>query len=268
MALNVLVLPLLGGYLVVSKWRLTSYKVGRYPGQWLLFTAAWYGLWLLLIAIAINHIVSDWYVAEVAEARNLNLSLEPNAAMWLHGLIFRVCGGLTDFLSGGLILGKPIQYLGTSVLALLLAFPARWLLNRWYPEKRTSRRIVEEEGDPFEKMLEEAISRDEYVCVSLLNGKVYIGHVMSNFDPKQERRFFSLLPHMSGVRLGDEKRLSITEVYQDVINSVADGKEREGVDVDDFRKVIPLHAVQTINLFDLDVFGLFERPSPVILSLE
>lgn len=266
MPFNVLVLPLIGGYIVASTWHRTSYKMSRHSGQWLLFTAAWYGLWLLLAAVLVVHWGEGWYTEHVRVARDRDLVFEHNLLRYLRIAGFRVAGEVTDFLSGDLIEGRQVDYLGTSLLALLLAYPFAVLANMASPKKRTLRRIVTKEGDAFEKLLLGAIDQEKYVCAVLANGKVYIGHVTSNFDPSRERKFFSMLPAMSGVRKGEDKRLEITEEYTDVIDSVARGRELGHVDIDDLKKIIPIHSIQTINLFDLEVFGRFPGsnsfPSP------
>lgn len=50
MTLNLLFLPLLGGFIFYMKWNFTRYHAARCMGQRLLFTSAGYGLFLLIAA--------------------------------------------------------------------------------------------------------------------------------------------------------------------------------------------------------------------------
>jgi len=58
MPFNVLLLPLLGGYIFITHWNRTRFNAKRHTGERLLFEAATAGLLFLLIAFVLVHLVT------------------------------------------------------------------------------------------------------------------------------------------------------------------------------------------------------------------
>ncbi len=56
MPFNVLLLPLLGGYVFISQWNRTRFDARRYSGERLLLHAALAGVWFLLIAFVVTRL--------------------------------------------------------------------------------------------------------------------------------------------------------------------------------------------------------------------
>jgi hypothetical protein len=123
MPFNVLLLPLLGGYIFITNWNRTRFDAKRHTGERLLFEAATAGLLFLLVAFVLVHLVT---AADPA----------------LHDRWAREV---------------PFPYAGTSLLAFLLGavawFPANWFFRR----DREARRVIQEWGDHLEVLFDRAI---------------------------------------------------------------------------------------------------------------
>ena len=60
----------------------------------------------------------------------------------------------------------------------------------------------------------------------MLNSKVYVGLITSNFDPAFDRKYIRLLPILSGYRDSETKEVTFTHNYSSVLQSVKDDPEQ------------------------------------------
>lgn len=103
MPFNVLLLPLLGGYVFISYWNHTRFDAKRYSGERLIFHAAIAGVAFLVLAFAITRLLILW---------------KPELHAWWRQLV-------------------PFAYTGTSLLAFTLASFAWMPLNRFISDRDT-----------------------------------------------------------------------------------------------------------------------------------
>lgn len=164
MPFNVLLLPLLGGYVFVSCWNRTRFDTRRYSGERLLLHAALAGVWFLLIAFAVTRLAI--------------LGGPGTYALWRELV--------------------PFAYTGTSFLAFLLGATVWVPLNRIHDRETEALRTVEKWGDDFEMLLLRSLRKTEQLSISLASGKVYIGFVTSAMDAAFDRKHMKLLPTVSG----------------------------------------------------------------------
>lgn len=223
MPFNVLLLPLLGGYIFITNWNRTRFNAKRHTGERLLFEAATAGLLFLLVAFVLVHLVT---AADPA----------------LHDRWAREV---------------PFPYAGTSLLAFLLGavawFPANWFFRR----DREARRVIQEWGDHLEVLFDRAITENRQVSVTLKSGKVYIRFVLENFDPAYDRKYITILPTASGYRSEADQELVLTTPYSNVYLRIMES-ERKDISISDFRVVIPVAEVMSANLFDWDAYDEFQ----------
>ena len=229
MPLNVLVLPLLGGYIFVSKCNRFRFDSRRFSGQRLLFHSAVAGVGLLVAALLLT--------------RLLNLFLPVAGETW------RTYTQLS------------VPYAGTSALAFLLGCVAWWPLNKLFFKKRKEeRRAIEMNGDYLEMLLDGALRNTVPVSLTLLDGKVYVGLITSNFDPAFDRKHIRLLPTLSGYRNSETKEVTFTHNYSSILQSVKNNPEQfQNVDEDQFEIVIPVAEVRSAKYFNPEVYKLFKQ---------
>lgn len=117
MPFNVLLLPLLGGYVFISHWNHTRFDARRYSGERLIFHAAIAGAVFLGVAFVVTRMVILW---------------KPGLYVWWRQLV-------------------PFGYTGTSLLAFALA-ALTWIpLNRFVSDRDTEQgKAVEQWGDYLE----------------------------------------------------------------------------------------------------------------------
>lgn len=222
MPFNVLLLPLLGGYIFITQWNRTRFRTKRDTGERLLFHAGLAGVVFLVVAFLAVHLI-----AAVSPA--------------LHGAWTR---------------HVPFPYAGTSLVALLLGALGWWPANLLSPRDKEARRVLREWGDHLEILFDRALTENRQISVTLKGGKVYIGFVLENFDPSYERKYITILPIASGYRDAEDQAVILTTSYGEVYVRIMN--HRTDLNLDDFRIVIPVAEVQSANLFDWDAFDEFQ----------
>lgn len=226
MPFNLLLLPLMGGYVFVSRWNRTRFETKRHTGERLLFSAAIAGVFFLIVAFIIVRLLATWQPELRAE--------------WAQHV--------------------PFPHAGTSLLAFLLGCVTWWPANLFFPEAAEQRRAIQGWGDHLEILFDRAISGSEYrlVSMTLKGGKVYIGLVIRNFDPAYDRKYVTILPVVSGYRDTSTHEVHLTTWYDAVYQEVIENR-RADLRIEDFEVVIPVGELLTANLFDWDAYDEFQR---------
>lgn len=232
MPFNVLLLPLLGGYIFITNWNRTRFNTKRYSGERLLFHSAVAGVVFLAIS----------FVTVLAIR---------SAIPQVHELWRRTV---------------PFPFMGTSVGAFLLGSLCWLPLNRWrYSREQEIRRAISEWNDYLEILLERAMRDAKQVSVSVKNEKVYIGLMTNNFDPAYERRYIRILPMSSGYRAPETRELVLTTDYAAVYDLMLQENPSFVVDaVENLQIVIPVAEVASASLFDPAVYERFKAADPAV----
>lgn len=228
MPFNVLLLPLLGGYIFITHWNRTRFRARRYSGNKLILNSALAGALLLILSLLTVSFIYYYFPR-----------LE---SLWISIV--------------------PFAYSDISTLAFLLGCIAWWPLNKSFNrQSKAINRAIKESNDFLEILLEKALSETKQISITLKSSKIYIGFVTSNFDPSYDRKYLKILPLLSGYRDAVDKSVVITtdysRVYEKVINNE---KEFSHLNPDDFEVVVPIFEVQSINIFDPDAYVLFNLP--------
>lgn len=228
MPFNVLLLPLLGGYVFVTYWNRTRFHVKRYSGERLLFHAALAGVFFLIVSYCVVRLISETFPAF--------------ASSW-HEQV-------------------PIAHSGASLGALLLGISVWIPLNFVYKRPAEIDRTVEAWNDYLEMLLTHALEQTRHVAITLKSRKVYIGFVLGSFDPTYDRKYILLLPTISGYRDEKTQGLVLTTDYTAVYQQLMSEDESRLVrGIDDFETVLPVAEIVSANYFDWDVYQRF-NPAP------
>ena len=220
MPFDVLLLPLLGGYIFISNWNYTRFDAKRYSGQRLLFHSAIAGAGLL---------GSSYVILLVA--RRIPVAYE----VW-DSLV-------------------PDPGTGTAFLSFVLGAGGWLIFNRFYPHEVYARKAIRRWGDFLEILLDRSMTETAQVAVTLSSGKFYTGYVTASFDPSYDRKYMRLLPMLSGYRNPETKAVVVTTSYVKAYRAL--GTENPG---DQFELVIPIASILSANLFDPDLFKMFADP--------
>ncbi len=158
----------------------------------------------------------------------------------------------------------PFPYSATSLLAFVIGALAWWPLNKGlskYPQE--ARRAIDRWNDFFEILLSRALTEAKLVSITLKSRKVYIGFVTASFDPANERKYIVLLPMHSGYREEETLDLVIQTNYAPVYAKIIQEDNRVALaGIGDFRLVIPVAEVQSLNLFDPTAYAHFKEGTP------
>lgn len=230
MPFNLLLLPLLGGYIFVRKCFRTRYNALRSEDYRLLFLAAEFGLYLLLLAAGLRFVSMTGAVPLISYIDSL----------W-HQLV-------------------PFDYAGTSFLAFFLGAtlwkPVNWLFG--FSSETEVDRAIREKADPLEVLLRDAMRDSKAVLVTLDSGKVYVGQVIANFNPAYEVRSIKISPIVSGYRKPEDQtvvfNIDYTELLTSIYNQDPSVSER---DRGDLGIVIPLDEIKSASIFSLPMYRRF-----------
>lgn len=200
MPFNILLLPLIGGYLFIHRWHHTRIRALRLDKERLLFHAAFAGFLLLILAFTIKAIYPSFLLLPCVK--------------WFPCLF-----------------DLGFQHLGVSILALALGWGLPIPLNRYgylfgWTIEEESRRYSFEEGDPFEQLISEALDTVAPVMLTLKSGKVYVGLVVSSFVPSRDRLAIYIAPLHSGYREAGNKRLHLDTDYAEALEKILFDVER------------------------------------------
>ncbi|MEP7337655.1 MAG: hypothetical protein ABI977_07900 [Acidobacteriota bacterium] len=259
--LNLLLLPLLGGFLFVTLWHPTKYYTLRADGYRLIFFSSIAGAFFMFVACVVA-----------------------TSAPWIFNLLW--LPALAGKIDLWWHLFVPYENTGRAALAFMIGAVIWFPLNKIKACKEDAaiKRMINHKRDALETLLSQALAKGRMVSVTVKSGKVYIGVITSNFNPAYDLNSLSLLPAFSGYRDNDQKEVHLmrdyTTAYQDIrtelqaklqqslpqirlnhpkLSDAELGKlVREKLEAEDrfenFEITIPISEVQTVNIFDVDVY--------------
>lgn len=230
MPFNLLLLPLLGGFIFFSHWNRTAFFAKRQEKERLVLYSSFWGVLFLGLSFLLSILIpySDWLLAI------------------RHWWAFNT---------------PPIQFSGISSCALILGTVMPLVLNKVWPFKDIwnpqdeGRRALEKYGSQLEKLLYRALIQEKRVMVTLKGGKVYIGRVTISLTP-QEDRDLMLLPSKSGYR-DERQRLMITTDYDQTYSDIVETEQNFLEIISDFGVVLPIPEVLTASLYREEVHSRY-----------
>jgi hypothetical protein len=216
MPYNLLLLPLIGGFLFVHLAHFFRFGAQRLDGYRLLFQSAIAGICLSAIARLVD----------------LLLGLTP-AGPSLERLWFWF---------------SPFDYSGVSALSLLFGPALAVLVNAFINKERAKDLEIRRHGNSLIRLLHKAEKEKLLLSITLDSRKWYVGWVAEspNLDPQEF--YFRLLPFISGYRDKDTLETFRSVFYQDVL------KETD-LEPDQFYVTLPLKDVKIAGLFNDEVYN-------------
>ena len=216
MPYNLLLLPLLGGFLFVHLTHFFRFAAQRLDGYRLLFQAAIAGT--LLVVCSRVLIV----------AFELTVGHFPWHAFWWRF--------------------APFPYAGTSVVSLALGPVAAAIVNVFIGPDAAKDREIRRHGNLLTQLLHRSARERRLVSITLDNRKWYVGWVAESPSLYPQEIYFRLLPLTSGYRKPDTLETVITNSYESVL---ADPRfpEKELV------LTFAVSDIKIANLFNEDVYN-------------
>lgn len=223
---NLLILPLVAGYFILTRSYFFKFRQQRLDSQRLVFET-------VLIAIVV--------------------------ACTTYGV--RILVGFIPFFQGMLnwIYDQfPIKtpLLGTSIATIFIAFVFTQLGNLLYrsKEKEFIKRAIKNVGNELERHLEISYTEDRLLQITLSNGKFYIGWVNELPIPSVSN-YIRLLPAISGFR-NEHKELVLQRIIWMPINSFWKKNPDETLNID---IVLGLKDITSVSFFDQELYKQFNN---------
>jgi len=224
--LNLLILPILGAYLLISKTHYFRFKQQLLDRQRLIFTTLLYSVYLLVLSFLISSIIKKF----LPEFSFLILSNIPIKEKWI----------------------------GTTTLSFLLGFTSPYLINIFFKDVTSMFKAIREVGNMFHNLLLSAFLNRDLVMITLTNGKVYIGFI--DTLPEFNFLYFKLTPVFSGYRNSDHK-LELSTNYMEAYQKLIDTSEIEDdsyTDLDNIEIALKTEEVLSSSIFDINLYKQFQ----------
>lgn len=223
MPYNLLLLPLIGGFLFVHLTHYFRFGAQRLDGYRLLFQAAIAGI-ALATAGRLLDLVADWLPVEPALQK-----------MW-------------DLFS-------PFPYSATSAISLLLGPACALLVNLFVGPEKAKDLEIRAHGNSLVKLLHRAAKEKRLISVTLDSRKWYVGWVAEspNLDPLEQ--YFRMLPFISGYRDKDALETRRTVYYDAVLKDPT-------IDPTEFVITLPLKDVKIAGFFNDQIYDEYFSESP------
>ncbi|KXJ98578.1 MAG: hypothetical protein UZ17_ACD001002647 [Acidobacteria bacterium OLB17] len=192
MPFNLLLLPLLGGYIFVRFWNHTKIHILRSDKDRLLIRASIAGLFSLIIAFILATFVQETWPCVEGEYCVYT--------WWAHHV--------------------PFEYSGISLLSFIIPSLA-WLPMNWFWTLESEiDRAIDEDGDPLEIALKKSKDQGLQLAFTLEDQKVYVGIVTHVFNPATPTTHIAILPLQSGYRDPRTKRMHLKVNYAIIIKGM------------------------------------------------
>lgn len=221
---NVLLLPLLAGYLYCTRCNKAKFKYRQADGNRLLLASALHGVAFLLFA-TLFILCADWLAVHYSP-------LEALVHAWKTG--------------------NPYPHLGKSFLALILSFALTALVNHFTVENDEMYNVLQEEDGIFELLLMRSVDETRALLLTLDNQKVYVAVALDRL--RIDRKHLNIMPLWSGYRHKETQQVILTTNYKAVYDNVTDRK--------DIGLIIPADRITSVTLFDIKLYA--EHFSPKV----
>lgn len=191
---NFLILPLVGGYFVISSFVYYKYKYQRFDTPRLLLNAILAGIIIGTASFALRRAVE----------------------IYSPDLFDRLCRILHFF---PIERNEDNRYLGTLSYGLVLVLGLTIILNvliKWgFGVTSIISDAIDKYGDELEQLLRDSVVNGQAVQLTLKNEKVYLGVVQEIQEPKKTN-YVTLIPLYSGYRDKDTKKMKLTTSYETI----------------------------------------------------
>lgn len=223
--LGVLLLPIIGGYFLLTRCHYTRYDALRRSGYHIFFQSAVVGFFFLIIPAHLIMIFLDPYLERLNEPWT---SVVP-------------------------------QGYRTAVLSALLGLASSFVFNLFLDNKKQVLRNIKKHGRLLEILIAESFTRRKIVEISLKSGKSYIGYPVMNAKITPGESDVELVPIASGHRNKDTQELKITNYYAPAFQKHFDNQSDWLELAEALRVVMPISEIVTARIFIPEIYDSFQR---------
>jgi hypothetical protein len=217
---GLLILPLLGGFLLLHLAHVFRFSAQRYDGYRLLLRSAVAGVFLLVFGRVLV----------------LLFGLVPWLGPWAGEVWYHI---------------SPFPHSDSCGWSLALGpILAKLVINRMYGIEAAKNKQLEQDNDAdsLTRLLHVAATNKKLISVTLDSRKWYVGYVAEAPNLSQSERYFRVLPVLSGFRDKDTLKTIRTVFYEEILDAE---------NADDFVITLPIADVKSANFFDPDIYEAY-----------
>ncbi|HLW42007.1 MAG TPA: hypothetical protein VKY82_06530 [Flavobacterium sp.] len=232
---NLFILPVIFGYLIVSKSLLFKFNNQRLSPNIIIFETLTFAILICASGFVLRAFIPFLFPGLITEL-----------ACYLE--VFPV---------------KNVPYFWTVVLSCLLMalllMSTNFLLKK--REKELIKLAINEYGSELEKLLVNCLYNKDMVLITLKNDKIYIGYCEKIPNPK-DKQFIKITPILSGYREKDTKKMVLTTDYFEAVSEYC--KDNNESNEEKFYTVktdtiIKTEEILTATVFDYKMYNIFNK---------
>lgn len=247
--LDLILLPLLGGYIFLSTFNLTKYYHIRIEKQRLIYNSLVSAFLLSVLVYSL-----DYFLLKSSLQVNLyNYKSEPISYYrdYVSTLVSHILNNNTT------------NGLKHSILIFLIAYPLASFLNIFFSREFSFDYTIQRWGSQLDRLiwfsLTEKSDEDKLLMITTKSNKVYIGYINKLSEPIGES-YITILPNFSGYRNKDNLKIEITTKYTDVIRKYVEEDRANEID-NKLGIILPVSEILIVSKFDNNIFGRFNEES-------
>lgn len=243
--LDLIILPLLAGYIFLVSFNITKYYHLRLERQRLIYNSLVMAVLLSVIVYLLDfYIFKSNFSIKYLETRPL-VCYRNQLSSWIDSVLNI----------------QPKVGLKHSIIVLLISYPLAIVLNLAFSRKFAFEYTIQRWGNHLERIiwfsLTEKKDEDKLLMLTTKSNKVYIGYI-NRLDEPIGVTYLTIIPNFSGYRNKENLKLEITTSYTDVIEKYvledrkADIGNKLGV-------ILPVSEILFVSKFDTEIFGRFQE---------
>jgi hypothetical protein len=151
---------------------------------------------------------------------------------------------------------------GVTVVACALGLVLWWPLNLLYPYQAANTRLHHaNRTTALDRLLYQASLAQHLLCLSMKDGKVYIGYIQDlPPNPEDRNSYLEILPVQSGYRDQDTREMKLTTFYEEAYKDLVEA-EADEEDWLVYLKILKIDEILSAGRFDPDAYVRFNRNS-------
>jgi len=224
---NLLILPLLGGFVFIRFFYYTRWASPKLSGQKLLIWSALCGVVLIAVSRALVLLINH---------------VEP-----MIGFLWQ-----KYFFTG--------EFTGTAAIAFILGCTIWIPINLFMDENHSAKWSIEKYGNELDRLISKSLGEKKQLLLTLNDSKVYVGFVLFQSEKAAlEDTYFKLLPTISGYRDEVTKNIIFNTDYTAIYEKLWSGDKEvnQHLNEEDFEKYFKVSSIQSASIYDPDVSALF-----------
>jgi hypothetical protein len=238
MPYNLLLLPVIAGYIVLVYSLYFKYNTQRFLQNRLLFESVFVGIVILFFGFIFRTFFEVLFPDCTPKIISFLKIVPINKGDYFWTVLF------------------------SSLIAIILVGLTNFYIRKKYGQVAPISWAVSKNGDELEKLLKKSVEDGVLIQITLKNNKVYIGFCEIIPEP-QKTNYLTLTPMISGYRDSETKQLVITTEYfkvvEEYIQSLNPNENQITLNTD---IIVRQDEILTAGIYEQEIFDKFNKPNP------